>query len=218
MSSPCEPYYDDGSCVIYHGDCLEVLPTLGSFTTGFADPPYNYGMNYGPTFNDDRVAAEYVDWCGQWFGVVRAKVDRLFVTPGHGNLQQWMDRKPAGVGCWHKPGNPAGAGIFQFCEWEPILVWGAGRLGGSDVWKATLNPQFKGDVGHPCPKPVKLLTRILTTAKASTVIDPFVGSGTTLVAAKALGVPAVGIERNERYCELAASRLCQEVLDLGGVA
>ncbi len=215
-----KPYYQDDFATIYHGDCIAVMGQLDphTFSTGFADPPYNYGMDYGPDFDDKRSPGEYIRWCDAWFEQLRWLCDRLFITPGHGNMPQWLNRGPAGVAAWHKPGNPSGAGIFQFCEWEPVLVWSKGRLGGSDVWRATLNPQFKGDVGHPCPKPVKLLTRILTTAKASSVIDPFLGSGTTLVAAKSLGVSAVGIERNERYCELAAKRLTQEVLDLGGVA
>jgi site-specific DNA-methyltransferase (adenine-specific) len=60
--------------------------------------------------------------------------------------------------------------------------------------------------------------RVLSAAKASSVLDPFVGSGTTLVAAKSLGMRAVGIDIDERYCEIAARRCAQGVLDLGGVA
>jgi DNA modification methylase len=213
-----EPYYEHAGVTIYHGDCLDILPELDTFDVGFADPPYNYGFDYGPGCNDKRAPVEYAGWCGRWFDMLRAQAERIYVTPGYGNLYQWLGRAPNGMACWYKPGNPSGAGIFQFCEWEPVLVWGKGRIGGSDVWKATINPTFKGKLGHPCPKPLLLLERILTTSKGTSVVDPFVGSGTTLVVAKKLGMRAVGIEQNEAYCELAAKRCGQEVLDLGGAA
>jgi DNA modification methylase len=210
-----EPYYSDDCVTIYCGDSLEILPMLGQFDAAFADPPYNYGFDYGSDFDDKLAPDEYVAWCGRWFDILREHAARLFITSGHGNLAQWIARKPAGIAAWYKPGNPSGAGIFQFCEWEPVFVWGCGRLGGSDVWKATINPAFKGKVGHPCPKPELLLRRIIAASKATSFVDPFMGSGTTLVAAKYLGVPSVGIERNEAYCEIAVKRLAQEVFDLG---
>lgn len=212
------PYYEDGSCVIYHADCLDLLPFVGEFDVAFADPPYNFGFDYGDGFDDKRPADEYEVWCGQWFSLLRTRARMAFITPGHGNQRQWIERKPAGIAAWHKPGNPSGAGIFQFCEWEPVYVLGKGRIGGSDVFRATINPNFKGDIGHPCPKPELLVRRILAASKATSLIDPFLGSGTSLVAAKAMGIPAVGIERNERYCEIAVKRLAQEVLDFGGAA
>lgn len=70
--------------------------------------------------------------------------------------------------------------------------------------------------GHPAQKPVGLVRRILAVAQVDgIVLDPFVGSGTTAVAAKALGLRAIGIEAEERYCEIAARRLAQGVLDFG---
>lgn len=215
---PPSPYYEDEWTTIYHGDCIDVLTAVDHpdffFDLGFADPPYNFGFDYGDGFDDKRPPDEYEAWCGEWFSALRERCGRVCITSGHGNLPQWIARKPAGIAAWYKPGNPSGAGIFQFCEWEPVFVWGKGRLGGSDVWKATLNPEFKGPAGHPCPKPELLLRRILGATRATSVIDPFMGSGTTLVAAKSMGVRAVGIERNERYCELAVKRLAQEVMDL----
>lgn len=220
------PYYEDGSVTIYHGRWEDVLPTLQSFSVGFADPPYNYGLDYGPDHSDDLPAGYYVEWCQRWFDLMHDRCDRLFITPGYGNLGQWIDRGPSGIGAWYKPGNPAGAGIFQFCEWEPICVWGSGRIGGSDVFRATTNIGF-GKTGrdgsaHPCPKPLKLMRSLLAAAvgktSTATVLDPFMGSGTTLRAAKDLGLMAVGIEQNEAYCEIAAKRMAQEVLDFGAAS
>ena len=208
------PYYSDDGCTIYHGDCAEVMESLsGAFSLGFADPPYNYGVDYGFGPAADSLDDEYYwFWCNGWFKQLRALCDRTIVTPGHGNLGQWLPRKPSGVGCWYKPGG-TGSSHLGWCEWEPWLYWGQ-RLGGSDVIKATLNPTFKSDVGHPCPKPVLLVKRLIVKTKATTLLDPFVGSGTSLVAAKEMGICGVGIEKNEAYCEIAAKRLAQGVLAL----
>jgi|JI10StandDraft_1071094.scaffolds.fasta_scaffold543032_2 site-specific DNA-methyltransferase (adenine-specific) len=87
--------------------------------------------------------------------------------------------------------------------------------GMSDVWRLGMAP--KSD--HPAPFPISLAVRAISSvADANVIIDPFAGSGTTLRAAKDLGRRAIGIEKSERYCEIAAERLAQEVFDFGGVA
>ncbi len=215
-----EPYYDDGGIQIYLGDCRDVLPTLGVETDLLlVDPPYNVGCPYD--LHDDRMDPDaYQEWCADWWARCEIATHRQVVFPGHGNLPQWwhMDgrlgaRKPSGVGCWYKPGNPASGGVFQHCEWEPFLLFGAAR-GLPDVIRATVNQQ-PGVGDHPCPKPLGLYRAIIGKSHAESVIDPFMGSGTALRAAKDLGVPAVGIEISEHYCEIAASRLAQAVLDFG---
>ncbi len=214
-----KPYYDDGAgIVIYHGDCREVLPTLdaGSVDLVLTDPPYNVGMTYGQ--HDDRMDPDsYATWCGQWFAECERIAKRVVIFPGHGNLPVWWNvKKPSGVGCWYKPGNPASGGVFQWCEWEPFLLYGKG-MGGSDVIRATVSAQRNtGD--HPCPKPLSLFRTIVERTRAQTIVDPFMGSGTTLRAAKDLGRRAIGIEIEERFCEQAAKRLQQSVLPLGAAA
>lgn len=81
--------------------------------------------------------------------------------------------------------------------------------GYGDVWRLGM---ARGDHGHPAPFPESLPLRAIDSCAARSVLDPFAGSGTTLVAAKRLGVPAIGIEQNERYCEIAARRLGQGAL------
>lgn len=83
-----------------------------------------------------------------------------------------------------------------------------------DVWHI----QAELNTVHPAPFPMALAHRVLATAGGSSVLDPFMGSGTTLVAAKRLGRKATGIEREEKYCEIAAKRLAQGALDLFGEA
>jgi len=210
-----KPYYDEGGIVIYHGDCREILPHLEPVDLVLTDPPYNVGKDYGQ--HDDEMAPdEYQAWCAEWFGISRSRAQRMIVFPGHGNLGMWYAiRRPSAVGCWYKPGNHASS-IIGFEEWEPWLYWcgNNGMMGGSTVIRATVGKQAAAS-GHPCPKPLSLMKKLLIKSRAETTIDPFMGSGTTLRAAKDLGRKAIGIEIEERYCEIAAKRLAQQVFDFG---
>lgn len=210
LSALPEPYYADELVTLYCGDCVEILPLLCDADLAFADPPYNYGVAYDG-YNDELTGEQYADWCAHWFTLLQDIAKKVIVTPGHGNLPVWWNiAKPSGMGAWYKPGG-TGSSHLGWCEWEPWLYWGQ-RLGGSDVIQATLNPTFKSDVGHPCPKPVVLVKKLIAKTKAESIIDPFCGSGTSLVAAKAMGIRGVGIEQSERYCETAVSRLAQGVM------
>lgn len=104
-------------------------------------------------------------------------------------------------------------------EWLMVIAQEAFRLkskgasGLGDVWQVAQEPS-----PHPAPFPLGLPARAIDTTGPCTILDPFAGSGTTLVAAKAAGVRAVGIEKSRAYCDLAADRLAQGALDFGGVA
>jgi len=145
----------------------------------------------------------------------------------------WQHRQDAGCawGSWESPSGPNQRG-----EWEAILVYYDGEwtrvappgmeswrdsIGGwqhlcVNVWKLPTERRN----GHPAPYPVELARRCirLSTWPGETVIDPFMGSGTTLLAARSLGRKAIGIDVSERYCEQAARRLSQTALDFGGAA
>ncbi len=85
----------------------------------------------------------------------------------------------------------------------------------TDLWEFA--PPLGDDrFGHPCQKPISLIGHIVSASSkpGGLILDPFMGSGTTLRAAKNLGRKAIGIEREEKYCEIAAKRMCQEVMDL----
>jgi DNA modification methylase len=207
------PYYEDELVIIYHGDCVDILSDPAVHADfAITDPPYNYGKRYGVHY-DSMIPAAYAAWTDLWVRELRAASKSQVVFPGVGNLEMWMRLFPTKtVACWFKPGNPKGGGPFNFYEWEPVLFYNAGWIGGSDVFRATVSEQ-QGTGDHPCPKPLSLMRALVSRTKAPTVVDPFMGSGTTLRAAKDLGRKAIGIEIEERYCEIAAKRMGQEVLD-----
>lgn len=206
-----QPYYEAAGITIYHGRAEDVLSSLEATDLLLADPPYNYKQPYDG-YADDLPRDEYAGWCARWFTKYSELASKSIIFPGNGNLDIWLPiKRPSGIGCWYKPGNPSSSSI-GYDEWEPWLYWGP-RLGGSSVIRATVsNQQDTGD--HPCPKPLTLISRLLVKTKATSVIDPFLGSGTTLAAAKLLGIPAIGIDQSEKYCDIAARRLSQEVMDL----
>ena len=193
------PYYDDGQIVIYHGDCRDVLPTLTVADFIFDDPPYKDG-----------------DW---WhlYDLLAARSHRLVVTPGILNAVEWTRLAvPAWTYCWMSSSNNRGGSACMNIGWEPILAFHMPlRPLGTDVLNYPLSQQ-QGVGNHPWPKPLKLVRKLIQhwSNEGDTVLDPHVGSGTTLRAAKDLGRKAIGIEIEERYCEIAVKRLAQEVMAL----
>jgi hypothetical protein len=213
MGGVMQPYYEHAGITIFCADCRDILPSLKADVV-VTDPPYNVGIRYGSETDDNR--ADYAKWTREWFVLAMATSKALAVTPGIVNVGLWCSiQEPAWIVAWHKPA-AMGRSPFGFCNWEPVLVYGKGwPRNGVDVITAGIVPNSEL-AGHPCPKPVgwgRGLVSLLT-SETDTILDPFMGSGTTLVAAKQLGRKAIGIEIEERYCEIACKRLSQEVLPL----
>ena len=210
-----KPYYDHAGIQIFHGDCREILPTLPKVDLVLTDPPYNVGIEYGSGTDDSKSEADYRGWCHGWFLQCKLLGKTIALTPGIVNLKTWYAIEPPKWVCaWHKPA-AMGRSPFGFCNWEPVLVWGRGNGAvGVDVVVAPIIPSEEVD-GHPCPKPLRWATKLiqLLAGESGPILDPFMGSGTTLRAAKDLGRKAIGIEIEERYCEIAANRLAQQVLE-----
>lgn len=207
------PYFQDEHVTIWHGDCLDLLPTIAPVDIVLTDPPYNVGIRYGDGTNDAR--GDYGAWCRAWFALCRERCKVMALTPGIVNVALWTAiEPPKWMMAWIKPA-AMGRSPMGFCNWEPVLVYGKPQTNrGVDVVTAGIVPS--GDVeGHPCPKPLKWATGIIgQLVNGGALLDPFAGSGTTLRAAKDMGMKAVGIEIEERYCEIAASRMAQGVLPL----
>jgi site-specific DNA-methyltransferase (adenine-specific) len=230
-----KPYYESGGITIYHGDCREILPQVQGAAV-ISDPPYGVGVKYGPSYSDKRSDG-YWDWMREVVSLMRGSAPVVAFTHRNAALKEL--REYDWVAVWHKPGS-FGARIGNspvLPHWEPIFLYGIHTLGCTGEMLAdvlTFNPQKAGnssEIGrakwsgpqyadHPCPKPLPLYARLVRTLcpSAGPVIDAFAGSGTTLRAAKDLGKQAIGIEIEERYCEIAGERLSQEVLDFGAAA
>lgn len=223
-----EPYYQDDHVTIYHGRAEEVLPTLGeTFDLAALDLPYNVGKAYDG-YDDKLPPDEYLSWLGEVLAATPARTLTWFpgalltlsVLPLLGPAGWEFERLLA----WHK--KEYAGDVFHsgpaMC-WEPI-VW-AHR--GEPTWNARFGHAGRdllvvnsthGDplrVWHPCPKPPEVLRWLLGlfVPEGGSVVDPTMGTGTTLVEAKRLGMRAVGIEQSERYCERAAERLGGPVVD-----
>lgn len=213
------PYYDEAGVTIYHGDSREVIPLVVADVV-ITDPPYGIGVEYG-TF-EDRPANLDALIADVW--PLLAPYKRIALTPGVGNLRRYPP--PAWTLCWFDPGG-TGSGPWGFCTWQPILVYGQDPylVAGKGRRPDGLQMMQRGDpdrhVDHPCPKPLSLMRWLIQRVAldpAEVILDPFMGSGSTLRAAKDLGRRAIGIDVEERFCEVAAKRMAQEVLDLGGAA
>jgi site-specific DNA-methyltransferase (adenine-specific) len=218
------PYFERDGVVIYHGDCREVLPELetGAADVVVSDPPFGIDFDYG-TYKDDPQG--YPELMRAWI----AEAERII---GPGAFFVWQ----AMLNCdrWHE-WFPRGFRLFAACKgfvqyrpqpvqhsWDPVVFWGK-MAGDPDVTRKDWHLQSLAPFGagraridHPCPRPLDQVRYVVSLASVpgQAILDPFMGSGTTLRAALDLGRRAIGIELEERYCEIAAKRLSQMVLPL----
>ena len=198
------PYYADDLVTIYHGDCREWMPEADVVVT---DPPYGIDFAGQPT-KWQRLAGQKPErWDHKRFGDIGLIVDAApFVCIWGGN---YYDLPPSrGWMAWTKPDAPPSMGSVEFA-WTN-LNQNARHISYS------IGATNAERVGHPTQKPLAVMRWCLAGMPKGTVLDPFAGSGTTLVAAKSLGRRSIGIEIEERYCEIAAQRCSQEVLGLVG--
>ena len=211
-----KPYYQDSHCTIYHGDCREVLPGVEPVDLVLADAPY--GMDWDTNTSRFTVGPNGHGGCAQTANPVRGDGEPFDPTPWlefpHVILwgfQHFAAQLPVGsVLVWIKR-HDGGFGTFLS---DADLAW---MKGGHGVY-CHRDTSLLGETNHrkhPTQKPVPLMKWCIEKSKATgTILDPFMGSGTTLRAAKDLGRKAIGIEIEEKYCEIAAKRLAQEVLPL----
>lgn len=216
-----KPYYQDSSVTIYHGDCREIVPTLGRFDLLLTDPPYGIKAdNRASILSRVKLAAptDYgeSDWDSKPLQIsdVQMLLDSAEKAIIWGGNYFPLPPMPGWL-VWDKLN---GDSDFADCE----LAWTNLKMAVRKLeflWNGMLRAgeqRGKRRV-HPTQKPVELMTWCLGFAPdANTVLDPYMGSGTTLRAAKDLGRKAVGIEIDEAYCEIAARRMQQEVLALNG--
>ena len=208
MSLPT-PYYEHAGITIYHGDCRDILLHVKADLV-LTDPPYGVGL---VAFNDDfSLVCPALETC-------HASIMACFMSPArlgqllfglsswHFERVLWMEKVADLSFPWRGWLMDSEAiAIFS----RPDATWPAPLVYSRDCYHVA--PWGKS--GHPNAKPLSVVRDIILKIGGDLILDPFMGSGTTLVAAKQLGRKAIGIEIEERYCEIAAKRLAQEVLPL----
>ena len=219
------PYYSDDAVTIYHGDCCEVLAWLEADVL-ITDPPYG----------TELVGRDVSYGRGQNRRHGRTDVPPGVIANDNGTetrdnaLTLWGARPACVFGSPRLPDPPITI--------ADRLVWDKKRLGmNGGPWRyrhesiyvtagftrtndaaCSIIEAFPDQSEHIHAKPHTLMLRLVEAAPPGVIADPFMGSGSTLVAAKACGRRSIGIEVDERYCEIAAKRMAQEVLDFGGAA
>ena len=211
-----KPYYDHKGITIYHGDCLEILPKLDKVDLIFADPPYNLDIEY-IGHNDNKQNSDYIKWCSERYDFFIKYADRIIITTGTQNIGLWCNiALPREIGAWVHKNGVSGSKIAHLGLWEPIFFYGNFKrdMRHSNLFEYNLKRQSSGNL-HPCPKQLYLIYDLLKhySYDSDIILDPFMGSGTTLEASKLLNRKTIGIEIEEKYCEIAVKRLSQEVFE-----
>jgi DNA modification methylase len=205
-----KPYYKDDAVTIYHGDCREILPTLGRFDLLLTDPPYGLGDRWtGGTWGSDPMYSD----AKQWDRPLDKEAMPLCIASASNQIVwggNYFSLPPCrGFLLWVKiPAMETMADAeFAWTSYDHV----------AKSYTSHRNPD--GKRSHPTQKPTGLMSFCIgyadSRSSVRTIIDPFMGSGTTLSAAKLDGKIAIGIELNERYCEIAANRLTQQVFEFG---
>ena len=219
-----KPYFEDGAVTIYHGDCREILPSLGKFDLLLTDPPYGIdaasdkrgGKQHGKSLAPSKIYGSS-DWDksapARWVLEMCKDSAKWSVLWG-GN---YFDGLPPSRGwlVWDKDNGNNG---YADCE----LAWTNLDISVRKFrfrWMGMLqeNMAEKETRWHPTQKPTPVMSWCIRLVgdDVKTIIDPFAGSGTTGRAAKDMGKKCTLIEREEKYCEIAAKRMRQQVFDFG---
>lgn len=226
-----QPYYQDDAVTIYHGDCREILPELPKMDLVLTDPPYfvpvqSYVGTRGRPYRkkmlgDLSVLSGYFDGffddlgervndTGTYYVFCDAKSYPVFWR----SMYPWC--KHVRLLIWDKLVSFNG---YTWRHQHELIAWGelenSERVSTGDGDVLACRGVLQEQRHHPAEKPVELLKKLIVKHKAEqSVFDPFMGSGSSLRAAKDLGCKAIGIEIEEEYCEVAAKRMAQEVLSL----
>lgn len=232
------PYYEDDLVTLYHGDCREVTAWLDADVL-VTDPPY--GVRWEASFGGKR--ADQLARRERRGGTGRERTRDVVSGDNSPEARDaalaawgsrpaivfgsWRIERPTSVKhilIWHKAGAFAGVRAHHpfISNHEEVYVIGDGWVStGKPLYSVmtTTEPRHVAtqQIGHPTPKPLGLMESLIERCPEGVIADPFSGSGSTLLAAKALGRRAIGVELDERYCEIAARRLAQDTL-FGGVA
>lgn len=223
------PYYQDDHVTLYHGDCLTEHSEWLDADVLVTDPPYGVawaqrtGAYKGKgTFEKNRKAVANDTETGARDTALDQWGDKPAIVFG-----SWKATRPAAVRSrliWDKAGSHPGPLNAPFYTVdEEIYILGSGFRKSAPPQRSVIRTTEQRtsavrEAGHPTPKPVGLMELLIDRCPAGILADPFAGSGATLIAAKNLGRKVIGVEIEEKYCEIIAERCRQGVLDFGGAA
>lgn len=226
-----KPYYQEGGITIYHGDCMEIAPTISGVSLLVTDPPY--GMKErtnraslgrgGMSANSSGRKVRSRDWPAihgddQPFDPSPWLTYPKVILFGAIHYSTRLPESRAWLVWDKREGTPSDDNAD--CDFAWTNLGGPARLY-SQLWRGLCKrgeenvSSAGGGLEHPTQKPAALMRWVILRCEpgdSDLLLDPFCGSGSTLVAAKTIGVRAIGIEIDERYCEVAARRLAQGVL------
>ena len=208
-----QPFYDADGITIYHGDCRKILPLLKGVDAVITDPPYGVDWNtdytrFASGFDVERKNHRKVNGDAEPF-------DPRWLN-GHPTLILWgancyCDKLTTGSWLVWDKRHKNGTAFLADAE---LAWWNKGH--GVYIYAETSQGCIRSEpIEHPTQKPEGLMRWCIEKAKPKLICDPYMGSGTTLRAAKDLGIPCIGIELEEEYCQTAVRRLSQGVLGLG---
>lgn len=205
------PYYEQDGITIYNADCRIVLDSFvpKQFDLCLTDYPYGVNIEYDGYEDSQQNLKQLID---RTMPRILEVSKRAMITTGVQNI--FLFEPSDWIISWVY-GTTNTYGNIGFNSWQPILFYGkdpylaSGKGARMDIIQDSKTPEKNG---HPCPKPLTAWKKVLLRGSVSTddiILDPFMGSGTTLVAAKQLGRKAVGIEQSRTYCDIAIQRLAQ---------
>jgi site-specific DNA-methyltransferase (adenine-specific) len=220
------PYYEQDGITIYLGDCREILPTLPKVDLVLTDPPYELTATGGGIGARRKYLADISGHIDAGFDIEllrsfpnwmcfcsKEQLPKLILA-----AMEWRLRWA--LITWNKP-NPTPLVNANYLPDTEYIIHGfqssKNLYGGyGQRSRFIVHPVEQNKFAHPTVKPLPVICRLVRTGsdEGQTILDPFMGSGTTLVAAKQLGRRAIGIEIEEKYCEIAANRLRQVVFSL----
>lgn len=209
-----EPYYQDDYVTLYHGDCREIVPQLGTFDLLLTDPPYGMSfrsnhriVRYQKIVGDDVLPLTEIE---SYIGLMRVasyvfcRWDNLKDMPPPKSVIAWVKNNWSMGDLEHEHGR----------QWEACCFYPGPKHRFIKRPSDVICADRTGNELHPSEKPIELIAKLIACTDANTILDPFAGSGTTGRAAKDLWRKCTMIEIEERYCEIAARRCAQEVIPL----
>jgi DNA modification methylase len=205
MSLPV-PYFQTDDVTLYCGDCLEILPHLGKVDAVVTDPPY--GVEFRGSEWDKSIP--------NWLNTAKEASSVVVFTTAPTTM--WDYPRPDWVCCWYREASNSRSQLRGgFNHWSPVLVYGRPKFAVDSKKLHAIQHAYPKGFPHPSPKPEALMEWLVTNAANgnTTVLDPFMGSGTTGVACVKTGRKFIGIELDPAYCEIAKQRIVKALSERG---